>query len=123
MKKYLFLLLFSTNALASTEAYNNNIYCSAMRGQQEYKLENRVRVDCLTDKYAIEMDWANKWYEGITQSLYYAMKTGKQAKLVLIMKSNDDAKYVTRAKETVDFYQLPVELELLKDIKISSSSF
>jgi hypothetical protein len=113
IKKIIPLLFLSFNAYAGNEAYNNNIYCTGINGIQEYTLKNKVRVDCLTNEYAIEMDWARKWYEGLTQAMYYAMKTNKKAKLVLIRDKNDQ-KYIDRAKEVIEFYDLPVDLEVIQ---------
>ena len=113
MFRYLVLLLIPINALASSESYNNNIYCNKINGIQEYTLKNKVRVDCLTQDYAIEMDWCSKWYEGVTQALYYSMLTKRKAKLVLIKKSSSDYKYIDRAKKTINFYNLPVDLEII----------
>ena len=46
-------------------------------GDMEYVLPGRTRVDCLTDKYAIEFDFASKWAEALGQSLHYAYATGR----------------------------------------------
>lgn len=117
MYKYLILLLIPFDALANNEDYHNNIYCSKEKGIKEFILENKVRVDCLTKDYAIEMDWCNKWYEGITQALYYAMLTNNKAKLVLIKNSSNDNKYINRALQTIRFYNLPITLEVIKVIQ------
>ena len=50
----------------------------------EVKLSDGSRVDYLTSTYAIEVDFANKSYEGIGQSLYYSIKIGKKAGVVMI---------------------------------------
>lgn len=73
-------------------------YC---KGQIEYRLPDKTRVDCLTDDYAIEFDYANKWAESIGQSLYYAKMTGKKPAVAIIMKSPKDEKYISRIN-TVD---------------------
>lgn len=70
-------------------------YC---KGQTEYRLPDKTRVDCLTDEYAIEFDYGNKWAEGIGQSLYYAKKTGKKPAIALILRSEKDNKYIERIK-------------------------
>ena len=80
------------------EADYVNAYCS---GQIEYELPDRTRVDCLTDEYAIEFDWAKKWAEAIGQSLYYAKMTSKTPAIALIVKKPTDRKYIERIK-TVD---------------------
>lgn len=56
------------------EADYVNAYCN---GQVEYQLNDFTRVGYLTQKYAIEFEWAKKWAESIGQSLYYAKMTGK----------------------------------------------
>lgn len=68
-------------------------YC---KGQIEYRLPDKTRVDCLTEEYAIEFDYGNKWAEGIGQSLYYAKKTGKKPAIALILRSEKDNKYIER---------------------------
>ena len=71
-------------------------YC---KGKIEYRLPDRTRIDCLTDEYAIEFDYGNKWAEGIGQSLYYAKKTGKKPAIALILRSEKDYKYIDRINE------------------------
>jgi hypothetical protein len=116
----LFLLILShitndsfANVVTKNEKYYNHIYCSNIGGEEEFRLNNKTRVDCLTDEFAIEMDWAKKWYEGITQALYYGIETNKKPKLVLIMKSKGDQRYYDRAAKTINYYKLPISIELL----------
>jgi len=45
------------------------------------------RVDCVTDEYAIEVDFATKWAEAIGQSTYYARITNKKPGILLIMEN------------------------------------
>ena len=90
----LFLLLSSLPlAYAKTEADYVDMTC---QGEIEYVLPDKTRVDCLTDEYAIEYDWAKKWAESVGQSLYYAKMTNKKPAVVLILKNPDDEKYVER---------------------------
>lgn len=95
--KALFLLIltplgaFPKNTF--NEAYYINTYCT---GQIEFELPDKTRVDCLTDEYAIEFDWAKKWAESIGQSLYYAKMTGKKPAVAIIVKSLKDARYIKR---------------------------
>ena len=56
-------------------------------------------MDCLTNQYAVEFDFAPKWHECIGQALNYAEKTGKQATCVLIMERGErDLKYLKRLR-------------------------
>ena len=62
----------------------------------------------LPEEMAVEVDFARKFYEGISQALHYAMLTGKNAALLLIVEKERDWKYVKRAKRLIEFYRLPV---------------
>ena len=93
-------------------------YCPQLNGEQEVRLPEGVRVDCLSADYAAEFDWARKWYEGVTQALYYAQLTGKDAMLVLIIKDEQrDARYIRRTRAFIKHYRLPLELLLLHQQK------
>ena len=70
-----------------------NKYCT---GKIEYILPDKTRIDCLTDEYAIEYDYAKKWAESIGQSLYYAKKTGKKPAVAIIISKASDRKYIQR---------------------------
>ena len=78
------------------EADYVNAYC---KGIVEYELPDKTRVDCLTDDYAIEFDWAKKWAESIGQSLYYAKMTGKKPAVAIIIKKPTDRVYIERIKK------------------------
>ena len=73
-----------------------NKYCT---GKIEYVLPDRTRIDCLTDEYAIEYDYAKKWAESIGQSLYYAKKTGKKPAVAIIISKPSDRKYIKRIED------------------------
>lgn len=76
-----------------------NKYCN---GYKEFVLSDKTRIDCLTDEYAIEYDYAKKWAESIGQALYYAKKTGKKPAVALILQKPSDIKYVNRVKEAAE---------------------
>lgn len=83
------------------EKYYQTIICNDLDGKMEYVLPDKTRVDCLTDEYAIEVDWARKWAEGVGQSLYYAHMTDKKPSIGLIV-GNKDQKYLKRLKKISD---------------------
>ena len=102
MKRFLYIIAFILcflqpvySAEKLKEADYVNLHC---KGNIEYKLPDKTRVDCLTDEFAIEYDWAKKWAESIGQSLYYAKMTGKKPAVAIIIKSLDDYKYIERIK-------------------------
>ena len=88
--------LYSSSSIKMNEKDYVNKYCS---GQIEYTLDDKTRVDCLTDEYAIEFDYAKKWAESIGQALYYAKKTGKNPAVALILKKESDLKYANRIQD------------------------
>lgn len=68
----------------------------------EYRLNDKTRVDCLTDTLAVEFDFANKWAECIGQALYYGRQTNRQPACVLIMERGEkDMKYLKRLRRAV----------------------
>ncbi|MCR5265497.1 MAG: hypothetical protein K6E29_02755 [Cyanobacteria bacterium RUI128] len=73
-----------------------NMYC---KGIIEYQLPDRTRVDCLTDEYAIEYDWAKKWAESIGQAMYYSKMTGKKPAVAIIIRDPYERIYIERIKK------------------------
>jgi hypothetical protein len=74
-------------------------WCAQIGGQAEVRLADGTRVDCLTDEFAIEVDFAPKWAEAIGQSLYYAKLTGRRPGILLIMEKPGDARYRQRLEQ------------------------
>lgn len=84
-----------------------NKYC---RGYKEFVLDDKTRIDCLTEEYAIEFDYAKKWAESIGQALYYSKKTGKKPAVAIIISKPSDIKYVNRIKEAdnrITIFEIP----------------
>lgn len=78
------------------EKWYQKKWCEEQNGIIEYKLPDKTRVDCLTEKYAIEVDFADKWAEAIGQSLYYAYQTNRQPGIIIIMEKESDDRYLKR---------------------------
>lgn len=79
-------------------------------GILEYKNDDCTRVDCLTSTHAIEFDFANKWAEAVGQALYYQYKTGKRAKVVLILEHpQSQMVYFNRVKALSRIHNFDVE--------------
>ncbi len=81
----------------------------------EYVLKDRTRVDCLTDKYAIEVDFAKKWAESIGQSLYYAHMTNRKPAVGFIMNSKKDKRYFKRLNTIAQEYAIKIFIIEKKD--------
>ena len=75
----------------------------------EQSLLDRTRVDCLTDEYAIEVDFAKKWAESVGQSLYYAEMTEKKPGVGFIVRdSKQDKRHLKRLNVLADKYGIKI---------------
>ncbi|MFQ5480639.1 MAG: hypothetical protein ACE5DW_05115 [Thermodesulfobacteriota bacterium] len=76
-------------------------------------------MDCLTDNYAVEVDFASKWAEAIGQSLYYSARTGKKPGILLIIEKNPEKRYLRRLNFAIDEAKLPIKVWLIspRDVK------
>lgn len=75
-------------------------WCGRFNGQTEVILQDKTRVDCITDNYAVEFDFANKWAECLGQALHYAEMTGKLPACVLIIEKKSDWKHLEKLQRT-----------------------
>lgn len=66
--------------------------------EKEYRLDDGTRVDLLFPRQACEIDWANKWAEGVGQSIYYGLKTRKAPLVILLAKKDGWEKYRDRVE-------------------------
>ncbi len=94
--------------------------CQRIAPKYNAKLEvllwDKTRVDLLNDEYAIEVDWAYKWAEGIGQALYYAQVTGKKPGVILLIKDmQKEMKYVYRLQTVAAKYNIKVWLEKVEE--------
>ena len=68
-------------------------WCTDNKGQSEVRLGSS-RVDCETEQYAVEVEFAHKFYEAIGQSEVYSIKLNKQPAILLILETKDDERYL-----------------------------
>ncbi len=80
------------------EKYYADKWCTEHNGITEVRLEDNTRVDCLTAKYAVEVDFAKNWAQAIGQSLHYATVKRKKPGVVLILSSKKDERFVDRIR-------------------------
>jgi hypothetical protein len=80
-------LLLPTIEIPLPSSANESLFISALaeriNGEPEVTIEGG-RVDIVTERYAIEVDFLRKWKEGIGQSQFYSNKTRKLPALFLI---------------------------------------
>jgi len=82
-------------------------YCNCSI-QAQYLLDDKTRVDIVTNEYAIEIDYAIDFYEAIGQSLFYAEKTGLKPGILLILKEEKDIRYLKRLLLVAEKYKITV---------------
>lgn len=73
-----------------------------------------IRVDLLSDTHAIEVDWSHKHSEAVGQSELYAIRTGRRAGIILLIKNPDsetEHRYVDRCKLVARHYGIDVWTE------------
>lgn len=103
MKVFLLVacLFITTTAHAAhlhKEAEYRDAWCT--KGRTEVTLHDGSRVDCLTENYAIEFDFAAKAYEALGQSIHYARLSGTDPAMVLIIEKEKDWKHYRRIRRT-----------------------
>jgi hypothetical protein len=98
------------------ESDYQNEWC---QGKKEVVLEDRTRVDCLTNTHAIEIEFANKWKEAIGQSLHYSLMTSRKAGIVLIMRKPTDQKYMESLESVINKNNLLIDIWLIPASKES----
>ena len=116
MKKIILPLFFfivtSSSQALEKEKYYSDKFCEEMSGQADYTLQDKSRVDCLTETHAFEVDWADgmKVYEAIGQSLYYASQTDKKPGILLLIRKDNSEKHIRKVQEVIISFNLPIEL-------------
>lgn len=88
----LFAALLSSQALALDttgwrEADYRDALCVGM--QTEVHLGSFGRADCVSDTHAIEVEWADKFKEGVGQALTYSTSTTLIPGLILICRRSE----------------------------------
>lgn len=112
----LFLAAIASPSLAAeTESDYRDRLCGGAGMQMEMAMPNGTRADCMTDRLAIEVDWAHKWAEAIGQSMNYAASTGKLPAAILICRRGAEAKCLNWSlltSETATYWNLPLTVWL-----------
>lgn len=105
-------ILFLTGCADKTknnEKYYQTQLCNELDGVMEQSLLDRTRIDCLTDEYAIEVDFSKKWAESVGQSLYYSEMTGKKPAVGLIVReTKKDKRHMKRLEVLAEKYVIKI---------------
>lgn len=104
------VIFFATTTHAKHKMPEREYVSQHCTGKIEFILPDRTRVDCLTDEYAIEFDFASKWAEALGQSLHYAYSTQRLPAISLILESNKDMRFVDILTPLCDVYGIKLVL-------------
>lgn len=117
MRKQILLCLLVVSAVvagcAEKKKHNEKYYqtqlCNELGGVMEQSLLDRTRIDCLTEEYAIEVDFSKKWAESVGQSLYYAEMTEKKPAVGLIVWNTEkDKRHMKRLETLAEKYGIKI---------------
>lgn len=113
---FCFTMAFASFINALDERNEQQRLAPDYEAQVEVPLWDGTRVDLVNDEYAIEVDWAPKWAEGIGQALYYAQLTGKKpAVLLLVRDMAAEKQFVYRAQTVGARYNIRIYVEEVGD--------
>ena len=118
---FLFALLLTALPVGAGHLHQEKEYqgawCAKAGGVTEYLLDDKTRVDCLTDTLAVEFDFASKWAECIGQALYYGQQTHRQGACVLILENKEkDLKYLKRLQNVADIDGVRLKIFTMDEI-------
>ena len=74
------------------------------KGTTEQRIEGG-RIDVLTDRYAIEVEFPHKWHEGLGQALHYANASGKPGVLAIIAYAQGEANLHGKSREKLELIE------------------
>lgn len=75
-------------------------------GETEVIMSNGNRADCVTTNYAVEVEFAKKYHEGVGQALDYAQQTGKNPAILLIIETEKDWRYYKKLKPLAEKHNI-----------------
>ena len=118
-RNFINLCLFSVSLIVplvfSAEKDINIAWCDSIGGEVEFRTKDGTYVDCLTDEYAIEVEYDYKWKEAIGQSLHYAESTNKKAGILFIKRKESKKNYFNEMLRVIENYQLPIKIFVIEE--------
>jgi hypothetical protein len=110
MKKLIMIAILFNTFLDASERVINQSWCSSNDGVIEYRTKYGTYVDCLTEEYAIEVEFDYNWKESIGQALHYAEATNRSAGILLINRNKSRVNYLEQLNNVIKKYNLPVTI-------------
>ena len=104
-----FVLPITCFSIHKEKCYQN-FFAQRLKGCTEVLMPDKTRCDILTEDFAIEVDFANKWAEAIGQSLHYANLMNRKAGIVLVLRKKTDHLHMEKLLRVINFYNLPIKV-------------
>lgn len=116
MSKFLIIFLTGMSTfLYSAEKDINTVWCSNAGGDDEFRTKDGTYVDCLTEEFAIEVEYDFKWKEGIGQALHYAESTNRKAAILFIKRAKSRKDYYNEMMRVINKYDLPIKVFVIEE--------
>ena len=115
MKKLLFIFVLFSSFIDANEKHINQSWCSANGGVSEHRTKYGTYVDCLTEEYAVEVEFDYNWKESIGQSLHYAEATNKSPAVLIIKRTKSKKDYLREFNQTIDKFNLPITVFIVDE--------
>jgi hypothetical protein len=82
--------------------------------KREARMSAGTRCDVLATHYAIEVEFADKWYEAVGQAFHYSQQTGRMPAIALILEQSRDEKQLSLLRSAISWQQLPIRVIVLR---------
>jgi hypothetical protein len=113
------LAVICSSAAQAARQHQERWYADALAdcltpARTEIRMRNGTRCDVLATHHAIEVEFAEKWTEGLGQALNYAAQTGRIGAIALILEHDSDKRFLARLREVIAWHQLPISVIVLR---------
>ena len=105
-----FLAFLPLSGIVPSERTYQEWFAKKTGGKLEVVMGDGTRCDIVTDKHAIEVDFADKWAEAVGQSLNYSFQSNRKAGIVLIVEKQSDYKHLVRLQSMIRHHKLDIEV-------------
>lgn len=111
-------LLIALFCLLPVNDLTENDYTKRIASKRNYSSEvmmpDGTRCDLVSTEQAIEVEWSYKWKEAPAQSILYSIWTGKEPKIILLVKNLDQKSKTDLLRCKLVCQKLDIDLEIIK---------
>lgn len=120
--KFLALLSCCISWLHASEHATRDAWVAKHGGEAEVRLADGTRADIVTDRHAVEVEFAEKWHQAVGQALWYAYQTNKKPGILLVYRKPEDKRYLIRLNSLISHYNLAITVATTREIKIPKTA-